>query len=260
MSPSSILSTLSFANIPSSTNTHKTSIPNHTPQTKSSNIPHHASPNHITKPKNQRTWLSEIKFRMSEQTFKICLVGNTAVGKTSLVQRIQMDSFSPENAATVGVNCSKLTVTREDKPYVINIWDTAGQERYDGLRGQYYRDGDGVIIGYSVDNRTSFDRVKSYWISEVNKHLPNCVKFLVAMKTDLRDSLQDCVTCEEGEKAAKELGIDMFTETSAMLGQGINDFPNVLLQCLLEKKVNAGKPKEGVDLKSGKHKHGKCNC
>ena len=191
---------------------------------------------------------------MSEQTFKVCLVGDAAVGKTSLVQRMLMDSFSPDSAATVGVACSKLTVTRDGQQYVINLWDTAGQEQYSSIRNAYYRDGDGVIIGYSVDNRSSFDRVKSSWIQNVRDSLPDCVTFLVAMKIDLRASSQDCVTPEEGEKAARELGIDIFIETSGKTGEGINDLPSTLVHYLIEKKADAKRPK-GVELKSTKHKH-----
>lgn len=94
--------------------------------------------------------------------FKILLIGNSAVGKTSFLFRYCEDSFTSSFISTVGIDFKVKTVTRNEKKVKLQIWDTAGHERYRTITTAYYRGAMGFILMYDVTNEDSFSAVQDW--------------------------------------------------------------------------------------------------
>ncbi|MBA0759881.1 hypothetical protein Gotri_022693 [Gossypium trilobum] len=146
-------------------------------------------------------------------SFKILLIGDSGVGKSSLL--VSFVSASAEDLApTIGVDFKIKFLTVGGKRLKLTIWDTAGQERFRTLTSSYYRGAQGIILVYDVTRRETFTNLSTVWAKEVELYSTNqdCVKMLVGNKVD-RDS-ERAVSREEGMELAKELGC-MFLECSA---------------------------------------------
>ncbi|TNN42713.1 Ras-related protein Rab-3 [Liparis tanakae] len=94
--------------------------------------------------------------------FKILIIGNSSVGKTSFLFRYADDSFTPAFVSTVGIDFKVKTIYRNDKRIKLQIWDTAGQERYRTITTAYYRGAMGFILMYDITNEDSFTAVQDW--------------------------------------------------------------------------------------------------
>uniref|UniRef100_A0A4W5KK21 small monomeric GTPase n=1 Tax=Hucho hucho TaxID=62062 RepID=A0A4W5KK21_9TELE len=94
--------------------------------------------------------------------FKLLIIGNSSVGKTSFLFRYADDSFSNSFVSTVGIDFKVKTVYRNDKRVKLQIWDTAGQERYRTITTAYYRGAMGFILMYDICNEESFNAVQDW--------------------------------------------------------------------------------------------------
>ncbi|XWS59604.1 hypothetical protein CRYUN_Cryun08bG0136400 [Craigia yunnanensis] len=152
-------------------------------------------------------------------SFKILLIGDSGVGKSSLL--VSFISASAEDLApTIGVDFKIKLLTVGGKKLKLTIWDTAGQERFRTLTSSYYRGAQGIILVYDVTRRETFTNLSDVWAKEVELYSTNqdCVKMLVGNKVD-RDS-ERAVSREEGIALAKELGC-MFLECSAKTRENV---------------------------------------
>jgi len=154
-------------------------------------------------------------------TLKLLIIGESSVGKSSLLLRFTDDAFDPEQAATIGVDFKVKTVKVHGDKVKLAIWDTAGQERFRTLTPSYYRGGQGVIVVYDVTNRDSFSKVDN-WLTELETYSTNLdlVKMLVGNKCDLESQGERTVSKEEGLKCARKHQM-MFIEASAKTREGV---------------------------------------
>jgi small GTP-binding protein len=156
--------------------------------------------------------------------FNIAEIGDSGVGKSSLMLRFTDDTFHPTAISTIGVDCRSkgIDIPEDGKHIKLMLRDTAGQERFRSIRASYYRNVHGVIIVYAVNSRTSFDSIRASWIPELNRELtnPDVPKILVGNKCDVSDTERQ-VTPEEGQAFARYLGAQ-FVETSALNGTEVN--------------------------------------
>ena len=150
---------------------------------------------------------------------QLLIIGDSTVGKTSILSRYTNGEFNPHYFATVGLDFFKKDEIFDGKTIRIKIWDTAGQERYKSLTQGYFRNAEGIMIVYDVSNSDSFQNLK-YWIQSIktqinidNEHIP---AIIIGNKIDIFDRE---VTKEEGEKFAKEENLEYF-ETSAKKEKG----------------------------------------
>jgi small GTP-binding protein len=144
--------------------------------------------------------------------FKLVLLGDSAVGKSSLVLRFVKKQFYEYQESIIGAAFLTQTVNVKDYVVKFEIWDTAGQERYHSLAPMYYRGAASAVVVYDLTNRQSFVRAKS-WVKELQKQgNPNIVIALAGNKLDLSEKRQ--VESDEAKSYADENGI-MFMETSA---------------------------------------------
>jgi small GTP-binding protein len=102
------------------------------------------------------------------------LVGESGVGKTSIISRFVKGNFNEEEKTTICVSYDTILIKFEEFNTVLeyNLWDTAGQERYRGLTRMFYIDANIVLFVYDITDRKSFDEFKNYWCSEIKKNSP----------------------------------------------------------------------------------------
>lgn len=152
-------------------------------------------------------------------SFKILLIGDSGVGKSSLLVSFISNSVD-ELAPTIGVDFKIKLFTVGGKRLKLTIWDTAGQERFRTLTTSYYRGAQGIILVYDVTRRETFTNLSDVWAKEVDLYSTNqdCLKMLVGNKVD-RDG-ERAVSREEGIALAKELGC-LFLECSAKTRENV---------------------------------------
>ncbi|XP_057981998.1 ras-related protein RABC2a [Malania oleifera] len=152
-------------------------------------------------------------------SFKILLIGDSGVGKSSLL--VSFISSSVEDLSpTIGVDFKIKLLTVGGKKLKLTIWDTAGQERFRTLTSSYYRGAQGIFLVYDVTRRETYTNLSDVWAKEVDLYSTNqnCVKMLVGNKVD-RES-ERVVSREEGIALAKELGC-LFLECSAKTRENV---------------------------------------
>jgi len=162
---------------------------------------------------------------------KLVLLGEAAVGKSSLVLRFVNNEFQENKEPTIGAAFLTQKCRLEDKVIKFEIWDTAGQERFHSLAPMYYRNAQAAVVVYDVTKAASLDKAKS-WVKELQRQAnPNIVIALAGNKIDLVQPNEDSeeelesgrqVSTEEAKAYANEAGL-LFFETSAKKGDGVRD-------------------------------------
>ncbi|XP_053723061.1 RAB3A, member RAS oncogene family, b isoform X1 [Synchiropus splendidus] len=136
--------------------------------------------------------------------FKILIIGNSSVGKTSFLFRYADDSFTPAFVSTVGIDFKVKTIYRNDKRIKLQIWDTAGQERYRTITTAYYRGAMGFILMYDITNEESFNAVQD-WSTQIKTYSwDNAQVLLVGNKCDMED--ERVVSGDRGHQLSDHLG------------------------------------------------------
>ncbi|XP_070562474.1 ras-related protein Rab-3 isoform X1 [Ptychodera flava] len=157
-------------------------------------------------------WQKDAADQNFDYMFKLLIIGNSSVGKTSFLFRYADDSFTSAFVSTVGIDFKVKTVFRNDKRVKLQIWDTAGQERYRTITTAYYRGAMGFILMYDVTNEESFQAVQD-WSTQIKTYSwDNAQVILVGNKCDMED--ERVVATERGKQLADQLGLEFF-ETSA---------------------------------------------
>lgn len=101
-----------------------------------------------------------------EQTLKFLIVGDSGVGKTSLLMRYTEDKFHTDFLSTIGVDFKVKKIETQTHFITLNIWDTAGQERFRNITKTFYKGSQGVILVYAINDRNGFNRIEN-WIHQV---------------------------------------------------------------------------------------------
>ncbi|XP_075996029.1 EF-hand calcium-binding domain-containing protein 4B [Genypterus blacodes] len=153
-----------------------------------------------------------------DRFFKIVLVGNSSVGKTSLLRRFCDDCFYSGTSATVGIDYSVKTITVDNSLVALQMWDTAGQERYRSITKQFFRKADGVVVLYDITSEQSFTAVRQWLMSVQECAGEEIAVMLLGNKTD-KESLRE-VQRGMGENLAKECEM-IFYECSAYSGHNV---------------------------------------
>ena len=178
--------------------------------------------------------------------FKIMIVGDSTVGKTSILRRYCIDEFTNKYATTIGIDFQFKNFTKNDKKIRLQIWDTAGQERFKSVAKNYFNSSDGFIVIYDITNRESFNNIDN-WVSQINDVANKSVKFvLFGNKSDLQDSR--AVNYDEGAEIAKKNSM-VFYETSAKNGENINEGFEFLVDEMLKDGNNQTIKNEVSSLK-----------
>lgn len=152
--------------------------------------------------------------------FKLVLLGESSVGKSSLVLRFVKGQFHEFQESTIGAAFLTQTVQIDETTVKFEIWDTAGQERYHSLAPMYYRGAQAAIVVYDISNKESFQKAQT-WIKELQRQAnPNIVIALAGNKLDLAN--KRAVSYEEAKQYADETSL-LFMETSAKTAANVMD-------------------------------------
>ncbi|CAI4919947.1 ANL_collapsed_G0050560.mRNA.1.CDS.1 [Saccharomyces cerevisiae] len=160
---------------------------------------------------------------ISVTSIKLVLLGEAAVGKSSIVLRFVSNDFAENKEPTIGAAFLTQRVTINEHTVKFEIWDTAGQERFASLAPMYYRNAQAALVVYDVTKPQSFIKAR-HWVKELHEQASkDIIIALVGNKIDmLQEGGERKVAREEGEKLAEEKGL-LFFETSAKTGENVND-------------------------------------
>ncbi|XP_072031041.1 cdc42 homolog [Amphiura filiformis] len=178
-------------------------------------------------------------------TCKLVVVGDGAVGKTSLLFSYATDRFLTDHIPTV-FDTYSVNVTVGLDTVLLYLFDTAGQEDYDRLRPLSYPGTDMFLVCFSVTSPDSFENVRELWVPELRQYCPNAPFLLVGTQSDLRNdrhrlealrsNKKKPVTLEEGRRLARKVGAYGYVECSALTREGVKSvFDEAVIQ-FLERK------------------------
>ncbi|KAL3967791.1 ras-related protein Rab-5C [Maylandia zebra] len=182
--------------------------------------------------------------------FKLVLLGESAVGKSSLVLRFVKGQFHEFQESTIGAAFLTQTVCLDDTTVKFEIWDTAGQERYHSLAPMYYRGAQAAIVVYDITNTDTFDRAKN-WVKELQRQAsPNIVIALAGNKADIAN--KRAVEFQEAQAYADDNSL-LFMETSAKTAMNVNEIFMAIAKKLPKSEPQGtagqgGRTRTGVDL------------
>jgi len=191
---------------------------------------------------------------MAMQNVKCVVVGDGAVGKTSLLISYTENRFPVDYVPTVFDN---FTTGVEVDGKLINfaLWDTAGQEEYARLRALSYPETDVFLLCFSVVSPASFDNIKTKWYPEISHHCPGAKCILVGTKIDLREDKatmenlkgEKAPTYEMGKKMAEDIGAEAYFECSALTQEGLKKVFEEAIRAVIgrpDKPLGTTKPKK----------------
>ena len=178
-----------------------------------------------------------------DTTCSILLLGDSCVGKTSLISRYANGIFKDEYIATVGLDFVSKQEIINDKNINIKLWDTAGQERYKALTPSYLRGADGVILVFDVTNSETFDNLK-FWLDSLKNNLGENNSFLPVVINGNKIDIDDRdISKDDANKFAQENNYKYF-ETSAKSGVGVDELFREIVNQILENKEKTDEVKE----------------
>lgn len=166
--------------------------------------------------------------------FKVLLLGDAGVGKTSLMWRFSDDVFNQTYISTIGIDLKLRTIDVEGKKVRLQVWDTAGQERFHAISVSYYRTAVGIMLVYDITRRRSFENIAK-WLRNIDEHAQeDVVKLLIGNKCDMQQPRD--VKREEGEMLADEYDMSFF-ETSAKENESIDEAFECIAREIMERFV-----------------------
>ena len=186
-----------------------------------------------------------------ELSFTLSMVGDSHVGKTSLLRRYVVGQYTENYMATIGVDYKQRSVDVDGRKVKLQIWDTAGQERFRAVTKNYYRGVDGIVITYDVTSRASFENVHR-WINEMRKNTSGTVQMiLIGNKVDVPEN-ERVVSAREGNAFAQEQNLVHF-ECSAKQGSHVEEAFQHLVKTLIQlhdERASALQQRTGVSAAS----------
>ncbi|XP_065175613.1 ras-related protein Rab-36-like [Sycon ciliatum] len=184
---------------------------------------------------------------------KVIVLGDSSVGKTSLIRRFVSRTFECSYKATIGVDFEVQKFYFLSKQFDLRIWDTAGNERFKTITSAYYRGSNAIILVYDASKPEDTLQSTRQWLEEANEKQPadGCLLFLVASKKDLLTQTGQVQMQAEGTAMAKELGAE-FWAVSSMSGENVADFFTRVAALCFNKAVSAVAQHDSTDAGAGK--------
>ncbi|KAI7907994.1 ras family-domain-containing protein [Cokeromyces recurvatus] len=200
-------------------------------------------------------------------SIKLVVLGESSVGKSSIVTRYVENTFMNKRDPTIGAELSTKIYSIETHDIKFVIWDTAGQERFHALAPMYYRNALAAMVVFDVTNYNTYEKAKEWIIELKNQASSDIVIVLTGNKIDLQEYLRE-VSREEAESYAKALNI-LYMETSAKLSTNIHHIfteiakriPTSYLQLNNNETIRIPLTvKDGNIKKRYKNNNARCNC
>jgi len=173
----------------------------------------------------------ELGAAASINNYKIVVIGDINVGKTSILSRFRYGSFEPDYMPTLGIDFFTKNLFYEDKTIRLILWDTAGQERFRALIPSYLKNADCIIIVYDITNKESFNSL-NHWLNGAKENTVEGTIFVVCgNKIDLKE--KRVVSTEQINEYIKKNEL-IYIECSAKNGEGIKNLFNTIARNLGE--------------------------
>ncbi|MFW9880303.1 MAG: Rab family GTPase [Candidatus Thorarchaeota archaeon] len=149
---------------------------------------------------------------------KIIIIGEPAVGKTSLVKKFISGQFSKDYRSSIGTNIyTKKVILGKDTDATLQLWDIAGQERWINMRHSYYLGAKGVMIVGDLTRKNTFDQIEKFWVPDIKIFCPNAPIILLANKRDLSTKLGE----QEINSLSERINAESVFFTSAKTGENV---------------------------------------
>lgn len=182
--------------------------------------------------------------REYDHLFKLLIIGDSGVGKSSLLMRFADNTFTGSFITTIGVDFKIRTIMVNGERVKLQIWDTAGQERFRTITSTYYRGTHGVLVVYDVTSGESFANVKR-WLHEIDQNCDIVNRILVGNKDD--DPSRKVVLTQDAKQFADQIGIQLF-ETSAKDNKNVEEMFMAITELVLAtKKEQQNRIQQGND-------------
>jgi small GTP-binding protein len=190
------------------------------------------------------------------RTFRTVTIGDSSVGKTSLVNRFIRNRFDLHERNTIGALYDCYTEDYNGQPIEVQIWDTAGQEQYRSLSPVYFKSAAAALLVFDLTNPTSFANINE-WLASFRSASPDrALLFLIGNKTDLAEGR--AVATEEAAEWATQHSCPYF-ETSAKTGDGVNELFKAVAATLAQHQVTPAQQRLRIQrLDAGQKKGGQC--
>ena len=167
----------------------------------------------------------------SISNYKIVIIGDINVGKTSILSRFRYGSFEPAYMPTLGIDFFTKNFFYEDKTLRLILWDTAGQERFRSLIPSYLKNADCIVIVFDITNKDSFNSLNHWLNSARNNTIDGTIFIICGNKSDLKE--KRTVTDEEIKDYTEKNDL-LYVECSALKGEGIKNLFNTIAKSLGE--------------------------
>lgn len=164
--------------------------------------------------------------------FKVAVVGEYGVGKTSLIKRYMTDAFDEGYKATLGASISTLNTTVDKNEVSLQVWDLAGQTPFRKVRHQYLFGSDFAMAVFDLTRRESLDALTE-WVNDARSADPDVICLLVGNKSDLVEERE--VPPEEARGVAKQMKMIGYVETSAKDGSNVGEVFRSIAQALVQR-------------------------
>ena len=196
---------------------------------------------------------------MQPTTPRVVMIGDSSVGKTSLVYQLCKNEHNTNPRPTVATTFYTLEGDPNKGEMSVQIWDTAGAERYRALNSVYYHNAMGGILVFDLTSRASFQSLDSWLDDFKNLAQPNALLVIVGNKLDIYNDAEERVKIDEAEKWAKEHGFRYFS-TSAQDGTGVQDVKEYVLANVHQESVTFHPSVDITKPRAGNGKDDKKGC
>ncbi|KAJ3440816.1 ras and ef-hand domain-containing protein [Anaeramoeba flamelloides] len=168
---------------------------------------------------------------------KVVLLGSAGSGKTSIITRYIDNTFNLKQISTIGATFQKKKFVIDQQQVSLRIWDTSGQERFRSIVPLYYRLTRVAVLVFDITKQNSLDEL-SFWVDQLQNQLEQLpLLVVVGNKSDLKNLHKDCEKIiENGKQFAESIGAT-FSLSSALSGEGINDFFYNVAKTILDEKL-----------------------
>jgi small GTP-binding protein len=173
----------------------------------------------------------------TESIYKVIVIGDPAVGKTSLLTKFAKNQFEEKYLPTVGVNIVKETIELKDTNATISLmfWDVAGQPQFYMLHRPYFNGADGMILVFDITRSSTFSNINNWYNSAVKYGLSGIPRILIGNKVDLKDERK--IILPMAEHLSEKLNAPYF-ETSALTGETVKEVFQKIAELVFNFKEN----------------------
>ena len=189
------------------------------------------------------------------EAVKVVLIGESGVGKTSIISRFIHDTFNQNEVTSLGASYISKTVSFPEygKSIKFDIWDTAGQEKYRSLAKVFYKDAMIIILVYDITNRDSFEALESFWYKEIKDNILS--KPIYAISANKSDLYEKEKVAEEEAKAFADKIDAIFKTTSASSNNGIDTLFTYIGKKYLDTSFNYKEDEEDIKNSNSDNPH-----